>query len=44
MNEKLANINDYLQFLSSLDETTIFKYCYIIYNSKNTDIKNGCYT
>jgi hypothetical protein len=44
MNEKLANINDYLQFLSKLDETTIFKYCYIHQNTKSNDVKNGCYT
>ena len=44
MNQKLVNIDDYLQYLSELDVSKIYKYCYIIQNCNNTDIKNGCYT
>jgi len=44
MNQKLVNIDDYLQYLSELDVNKIYKYCYIIQNCNNIDIKNGCYT
>lgn len=38
---KIINIDDWLQYLSGLDEMEIYKYCYIIENSKN-DIKEAC--
>ncbi len=40
---KIKNIDDWLQYLSSLEEMEIYKYCYIIDNSNQKEIKEACY-
>jgi hypothetical protein len=39
---KILKVDDWIEYLSSLDEMEIFKYCYIIENSK-LSIKDSCY-
>lgn len=43
IHNKILNIDDWLDYLSSLEELSIYKYCYIIQNSNNNNVKDSCF-
>ena len=42
ISDKIFKINDWIEFLSSLNETEIYKYSYIIKYSNDENIKKAC--